>query len=118
MALPLKPHTLTLIQAGEVVIGGVVEGIGHELTLHTIRGMVTPLSAVRSLETYGVEIDAPHQFMFEIADRESVKVGNRYQDQDGRVFVVTSPVQIWNAEPRTKHAHCQLDDLSAKGPLD
>lgn len=118
MPLFRKPHTLTLIEASETIDGdSVVESTDHDLTAITVRGQVTPLSSARSFELAGVNINAPHLFMFELSDIDKVVLGNRFR-LDGRVFEVSTPPERWDAEPRTAHATCQLTDLTAQGPVE
>lgn len=110
MPLRLKPHSLTLIEASETVIGNVVETTDHLATPIVVRGQVTPEKKSAVFERFGVEVDEPHQFMFDTSDLEFVKVGNRFQ-LGARLFVVELKPQIWNAESVTEHAVAILKEL-------
>lgn len=111
MPLFRKPHTLTLIEAVELVDGGgVVETTDHEATAVTVRGQVTPESAATVFERYGVEVSRPHLFMFNTADVDLVQIGNRFA-LGARTFVVRAGPNIWNAESRTEHATAILEEI-------
>jgi hypothetical protein len=118
MPLPLKPHTLTLIEASETIGGdSVVQSTDFTETAVTVKGQLTPMRVSAAFEKYGVEVKAPHEFLFEIADVAKVKLGNRLR-KGGRIFVVETVPAIWDAEPRTKHAYCLMNDLTASGPVE
>jgi hypothetical protein len=109
MPLYYKPHTAIRWKAVESVetVTLEVQGIYYESPV-TVQGQLTPSKPNTHFDQAGVELDRPHDWLWDTADdfdvQDLVQIGERF-------FVVSKPQKIWDAEPITAHRQSVLTEI-------
>lgn len=108
MPLAYKPHVLGVYSASEIEASGNVLGT-ERIASTSVTGQLTPMSARQLTESWGIEIERPHLFLCDLADRGLVNEGDWLTHGDRKFFVRTK--QIWDAEPSTACCAFALEEM-------
>lgn len=106
-----KPHTATRYKARESIEAATLEvqGVFYESPV-TVKGQLTPSKPNTHFDASGVELQRPHDWLWDTEDnfevQDLVQFGARW-------FTVEEPQQIWDAEPITAHRQVLLVEIDA-----
>lgn len=90
MAVLFPRHTLTFSPMTEPVQGDGSVNVPEEGDGEEVVGHLSPMNSQTAYEKFGVELNRPHRFRYEIADESRVKVGYK-ATFDSRTFEVSAP---------------------------
>lgn len=104
LALRFKPHNITITQLEEETNIDLSVDLPTESASPTSRKVqVTPLTAVDAVKLFGTFMEEPlYMVMDDVDGAEYYNEGAIvYWVEKGKTFLITKPVQIWDALPRT-----------------
>lgn len=114
MALQLKPHSVTVVEADEQPDAfGTVSQTGYEGGVAR-RVQVTPMPSGVAFERFGLEAERPHLLLDDPDGEPLYRVGNRVL-LGARVFQVARPPMLWDAEPTTSCVEVALVEVTEGG---
>lgn len=110
MALRLKPHTVYVKAASEVVTDGVVEVPSFGAS-YAVRGQVTPGAKGVLYTRYGLDLNNPHILYCDVEQSSRFAVGTRVL-WDSRTFSVSAPPERMFVGLPADHSKIILQELT------
>lgn len=97
-----RPHTATVAAVAATTVSDEVTGYSRSGST-SIRGQLTEKTPMDAMREWGLEVMNPAVWLCNLADADSIKVGDTIT-VNTRVYYVLSGPQLMDAEPRTSHA--------------
>ncbi len=104
MSLRRKPHAITIVPVANSYTSARVDA-PEEGTPVGIKGQITPMTSEQAYKQFGIESIKPHLMLTDVADGQSLKIGDRVLYNSRSFFLKADPM-IWGAGQSTDH--CQI----------